>query len=258
MVLKWRERGEGDAVLLVHAFPFDGGFWDDLLERTPTGWRLIAPDLRGFGESVDAGDDGPLRMDQHADDLAALLDRLGLERAVFCGLSMGGYIAFSMLRRHPERIRALVLCDTRAGADTAEAAAGRLDLARKVRELGAVAAADAMVPRLLSDRTRGERPEMVAAVRAMIEAQPAETIARALTGLAERVDSTAVLATVRVPTLVVVGAEDAVTPVGEAESMARSIPGARLKVIEGAGHLPNLEQPTAFTDTLAGFLDRLD
>lgn len=253
--LYWRERGRGEAVLFLHAFPFHGGMWEGQLERLPERWRLIAPDLRGFGRSAPGAEGGPLTMDRHADDMAALLDHLGVEAATVCGVSMGGYVAFALWRRHPERVRALVLCDTRAGADTEVARRARAQLAIRVRREGSRAAVDAMLPNLISEATRRERPEVERRLREIAESIEADTIVRALEGLAARPDSTGLLPTITVPTLVLHGAADATVPLEEARSMAERIPGARLRIIEGAGHLPNVETPEAFDAELVHFMD---
>lgn len=254
--LYWRESGEGPAVLFVHGFPFHGGMWDDQLERLPGRWRWLAPDLRGFGRSESSADeDSPLAMDLFADDLAAFLDARDVERAVVCGLSMGGYVSFALWNWHPERVAALVLCDTRAGADTEEKRRGRRELATRVGREGASAAADALLPKLLSDETRRARPEVVDAVRSMIESTPPATIVRALEGMARRPDSTELLPGVEVPTLILMGEDDAVTIRADAELMERAIPDATLQTIPGAGHLPPMETPDAFNRALVQFLE---
>ena len=254
--MHWREAGHGPrTVVFVHGFPFDGSLWDDQLERLPRRWRLLAPDLRGFGRSQPGPAEGPLTMERFADDLALWLEHLGIERATLCGLSMGGYVAFAFWRRHRERVAALVLCSTRAGADSPAARLGRHALAERVRMVGAGAAADAMSPRLLAPGAPQERPGIEERLRRMIEAQPAESIARAAEGMALREDSTALLPTIDVPVLVVAGLEDAVAPLAEAERMRDAIPDARLVEISGAGHLPNLEQPAAFDTALTHFLE---
>jgi len=253
--LHWRERGRGEPVVFLHPFPLNGEAWADQLDRLPDRWHLLAPDLRGFGRSETGEGGGPLRMDQLADDVAAFLDHRGLGRVVVCGLSMGGYVAFALWRRHRERVRALVLCDTRAEADGEAQRRARALLALRVQRDGAGAAADALLPGLLSERTRRERPELEDRVRALIESTPRATIVRALEGLAERSDSTDLLPGITVPTLVIVGAEDTVTPPSVAEAMASRIPGARLRVIEGAGHLSNMEAPAAFDTVLVHFLE---
>ncbi len=251
----WRERGAGPVVLFVHAFPLHSGLWVEQLDRLPEGWRWIAPDLRGFGRSELGDLHGPLTMERLADDLAALLDHLEVERATLCGMSMGGYVAFAFWRRHAERVRSLVLCDTRASADTEAGRRARIQAAIRARREGSSAVADAMLPGLISEATRRERPEVAARVREMIESIAPETIARAQEGMAERPDSTDLLPTISVPTLVVVGEEDGITPVDDTRAMAERIPDARHRVIEGAGHLPCIERPDAFNRELVHFLE---
>ncbi len=255
--MHWRESGRGEAVLFIHGFPLHGGQWAEQVDRLPERWRWLAPDLRGFGETQAGEGDGPLEMDLFADDLANFLDAQEIERAVVCGLSMGGYVAFALWRWHPERVRALVLCNTRASGDTEEARERRRALAERIGREGAGAAADALLPGLLAERTRRERPEVVARVRALIESAPAQTLINALQGMADRPDSTELLPTIDVPTLLIAGSEDATTPVSDLEFMARAIPDARLQVIEGAGHLTNLEEPAAFNLALVHFLEAL-
>jgi len=254
--LHWQEAGEGDAVVFIHGFPFHSGLWTDQMTALPAGFRGIAPDLRGFGESSAPGH-GPLTMDQHADDIAAILDHLGIGQAVICGLSMGGYIAFSLFRRHRDRVRALVLAATRSAADSPEAKQGRAAMARDVLNQGTSAAVHAMLPKLLSDITPKTHPEVVDRVRALIEANRPEPIARAQEGMALRADSSDLLREIAVPTLVIHGEDDLIVPRGEAQLMARGIRGARIELLERAGHMVNLEDPAAFNRLLKEFLEYL-
>ncbi|HEX7048827.1 MAG TPA: alpha/beta fold hydrolase [Longimicrobiales bacterium] len=254
----WREAGRGAPVVFIHGFPFHSGLWSDQLDRLPRRWRWIAPDLRGFGGTrAEAGEEG-LSMEAHAEDLVDLLDALEIQRAVICGLSMGGYVAFALWRAHADRVRALVLCSTRAAADTDDARRARYGLAARIRREGAAAVAEVMLPTLLSEQTRRERPEVVQRVREMIEATPRATLVAALMAMAERPDSTPLLPTIDVPTLVLRGSEDAIIPAAEAERMAEEIPDARLRVIDGAGHVPNLEQPAEFDRELVLFLEAIE
>jgi pimeloyl-ACP methyl ester carboxylesterase len=255
--MHWRESGRGEAVLFIHGFPFNGGQWDEQIDRLPQRWRWLAPDLRGFGATQAGVGDGPLEMDLFADDLADFLTAQEIERAVVCGLSMGGYVAFALWRWHPERVRALVLCNTRAAGDTEEARARRRALAEQVEREGAGAAAEALLPSLLTERTRQEHPEVVTRVRKLIEATPAQTMIQALQGMSDRPDSTDLLPTIDVPTLLIAGAEDTMTPASELEFLAQAIPEARLQLIEGAAHLTNLENPAAFDLALVHFLEAL-
>lgn len=255
--MHWRESGRGQAVLFIHGFPFHGGQWDEQIDRLPERWHWLAPDLRGFGETQAGVGDGPLEMDLFADDLADFLDTEGIEHAVVCGLSMGGYIALALWRWHPERVRALVLCNTRAAGDTEEGRERRRELSERVEREGSAAAAEALLPTLLSEQTRRERPQVVQRVRAMIESTPPRTIIQAQQGLADRPDSTDLLPTIDVPTLLIAGAEDRLTPPTDLEFLAQAIPEARLRVIEGAGHLSNIEEPAAFNLELVHFLEAL-
>ena len=252
--IEYDVRGQGPAVLLFHAFPLGRFMWDAQVEALVATHRVVRFDARGFGGS--ATGDGPLTMERIADDGALLLDHLGIETAVIGGCSMGGYAAFAFVRRHPQRIAGLVLQDTRAGADGAEAKASRATLAAKVLAEGASAAVDAFLPKLVGETTRREREDLVASLRERILATSPRSIANALHGLAARADSRETLPTIAVPTLVLVGAEDVLTPPSEAVTMAAAIPGARLDVIPAAGHLANLENPGAVNAALCGFLAR--
>jgi pimeloyl-ACP methyl ester carboxylesterase len=251
--LEWRERGRGDAILFIHGFPFNSAMWGAQLATLPPGWRGIAPDLRGFGAS-ERGHRDVLDMPRFADDVITFLDQLGIERTVVCGLSMGGYVAFEMWRHHPDRIRGLVLCDTRAGTDSPEAQRGRRQLAEKVLADGQQVVIDGMLPKLLAPMTLRRRKDIVSFVAAMMAETSRDTIARALIGMAIRPDSEPVLRTIDVPVLIMVGEEDVITNRGHAEMMARGIRGARLESIPAAGHLPNLEQPEDFNHALNQFL----
>jgi 3-oxoadipate enol-lactonase len=247
----------GDVLVLIHGFPLHAAMWQPQLDSPPAGWRVFAPDLRGFGSDANAAGVDRLTMDLLADDVAVQLQAAGIDRAVICGLSMGGYVAFALLRRAPGLVRALVLADTRAGADSDEARSTRLDNARRVRDEGTGFLVDDMLPKLLTDTTRRDRPEVEAEVRQILQAAPADSVAAALLGMAEREDSTGMLPSIDMPTLVVVGAEDVVTPPAAAREMADAIPGARLEVIDGAAHLSNLERPDEFNRILSAFLARL-
>ena len=251
--LNWREAGEGTALVLLHGFPLNSAQWEPQFANLPPGWRVIAPDLRGFGASSGGGD-GPYTMDVFAADVAALLDSLEVERAVLCGVSMGGYVAFAFLRAFRARVLGLVLSDTRAGADSEQARAGRHALAEKVGEDGAAAVREAMLPKLVSAATHRERPQVAAQVAAMVDVAPVDSLRRTLHGMAARPDSEPLLRTIEVPTLIVVGEDDEITPPGDAQLLARGIRGARLELIRDAGHLPNLEQPARFDRALHGFL----
>jgi 3-oxoadipate enol-lactonase len=246
------ERARG-VLLLLHAFPLNARMWEGQLALADRGWRIIAPQLRGVDGAP--GDPPAMSMDDYAGDVIDLLDALHIKAAVVGGLSMGGYVAFALLRHAARYVQGLILADTRPQADTPEAVAGRTRLLQVVRDKGASAVADEMLPRLLGETTRASRPDVVERVRALVLANSADAIAGAIRALMSRPDSTPLLSTIHVPTLIIVGDEDTVTPRPLAEEMQRAIAGAELHVIPGAGHLTNLEQPDAFDDALARFLD---
>jgi 3-oxoadipate enol-lactonase len=248
-------RGDGPAVLFVHGYPLDRTLWRDQME-TLDGYLRIAPDLRGMGQS-DAPDLG-YSMNIYAADLAAILETMGVDKIVLCGLSMGGYIAFEFLRHWKSRVRGLVLMDTRAEADTPEGRRARDAAAATARESGAEAIAESMLPKLLAPATLSERPELVERVRSMISRTPVAGIVGALAAMRDRVSSEQMLASLGdIPTLVMVGEVDSVTPPDSARAMTRLIPGARLAVISGAGHLPPIEKPEKVNDQLREFLSSI-
>lgn len=262
-------------VVFVHGFPFDGSMWDAQLAALPTGWRGLAPHLRGFGDApleavpgevptgADLGGDVAfpaepvLPMELLADDIAGLIEREAGGRAVVCGLSMGGYVALSLWRRRPELVRALVLADTRAEPDTDEGRGNRARMAALARRSGAAAIASAMLPTVLSERTLGTRAGTADRVRDMMLGTAPATIVAALAGMAARRDSRPDLPTVDVPALVVVGEEDTLTPPDVARALADGLSRATLEVIPDAAHLSNLENPPAFDAALARFLTTL-
>ena len=247
-------RGEGAPVLFAHGFPFDRTVWRHQVAALSR-WKRIAPDLRGAGESTAPADGYSIA--RYADDLVAVLDALGVRRAVVCGLSMGGYIVFELLRRHSERVRAVVLCGTRPQPDSEAARRARDELAALALERGSAAVGERLLPQLLASATAAEQPEVVQQYRDMAQRMSGPGMAGALRAMRDRPDSTPLLSQIRVPTLVIVGSEDQVSPPEVAEAMAGAIPGARLAVIPAAGHLAPLEQPLATSCALADFLDAL-
>jgi YbgC/YbaW family acyl-CoA thioester hydrolase len=245
-------RGDGPAVLFIHGYPLDHTIWTHQIAALE-GWCRIAPDLRGMGGS-DAPDLG-YSMETYAADLAELLDLLGADDVVLVGLSMGGYVAFEFLRRWRRRVRGLVLVDTRAEADTPEARRSRDAAAGTAKEQGAAAIAEAMLPKVLGASTLAGAPATVERVRTMMAATPVAGIVGALGAMRDRPDSTPLLAELDgLPTLVIVGDEDELTPPTQARAMADAIPGASLVVIRSAGHLPTLERPSETTDAIVAFL----
>ncbi|HSK26252.1 MAG TPA: alpha/beta hydrolase [Jiangellales bacterium] len=253
--LAWSEHGVGPPVVLLHAFPLSRAVFDAQAPRLADRARVVLPDLRGFGDSP-LGEDEP-SLDHMADDVAALLDRLGLERVVLGGLSMGGYVTMAFLRRHPERVSAVVLMDTKAGADPEPARENRLRVAAAVVEQGPRALRP-MLDTLLGETTRRERPDVVARVTGWLDAARPDGVAWAQRAMAARPDSTATLAATTVPGFVVVGEEDAISPHEEALAMAGAFPQeAVVHVIPRAGHLTSVEAPEATTGALRDVLRHL-
>lgn len=257
--LAYSDTGAGSPVaLLVHGFPLNRSMWDPQIgSLRAAGLRVIAPDLRGFGAS-EAGPPGPLTMEQHADDLAALLSALGVvEPVLFVGLSMGGYVAFAFWRRHAAHVRALCLLDTRASPDSVTGVADRHRIAAEAEALGGPQPAiDSMLPRMFSPHLRaGSRVEHL--VRGMMSASSARAVADGARGLALRPSSFSVLETITVPTLVVVGEYDALTPPSDSEELAKGIRGAKLVRIDEAGHMSNMENPEAVNEALLTFCSTL-
>jgi pimeloyl-ACP methyl ester carboxylesterase len=246
--------GTGLPVLFVHGFPHDRSLWTPQLQALTVQARCLPVDLRGFGETTAAP---PYSMDQYADDLVGLMNVLHLDRAVIAGISMGGYVAFALWRRHPERVRGLVLSNTRAGADSDEARERRRNLQAVVREQGSVGVADAMLTGMLGKTTRSRRPELANVVHRMMSSEPPDGVIGALQAMMDRPDSTSTLSTIDVPTLVVAGDEDALIPMAQVRSMHAAIRGSTLEVITGAGHLSNLERPAAFDHVVSEFLARI-
>lgn len=244
--------GTGPAVLFLHAFPLNLRMWDAQARALQATHQVVRFDARGFGGTPPG--DGLLTMERIADDAVALLDHLGISQAVVCGLSMGGYAAFALARRHPTRLAGLVLADTRTAADSADAKRNRSAQADTVRKEGPAGIVDGFLQKAVGDTTRKERPDVVARVREMILAAPSRGVVDALAGLAARADSTPTLREIKVPTLVVCGTEDALTPVADSEAIHHGVPGSRLDLIPRAGHLAALEDPGAFNRALLDFL----
>jgi 3-oxoadipate enol-lactonase len=247
--------GEGPAILFIHGYPLNRSMWREQANALE-GFRRIAPDLRGMGQS-DAPDLG-YGMAIYAADLAALLDALGVDDVVLCGHSMGGYIAFEFLRTWRSRVRGLILIDSRAEADTPDGRRARDAAAASARDGGAAAIAETMLPKMLAPATMLHQPETVERIRGVMASTPVPGIVGALAAMRDRVGSEPLLPTLSdVPTLVLVGEEDGLTPPDQARAMAQAIPGARFATIPDAGHLPPVEQPSATTRILREFLGSL-
>lgn len=247
-----RESGAGRPVVLLHAFPLSSAMWRDLRSRLGA-VRLVTPDQRGFGRSP-LGTDPP-SLDAVADDVAAVLDRLGLDRVVLGGLSMGGYATMAFLRRHPDRVSGVVLADTKATADPAEAAANRERIAARLDADGSSdVLVDDVLPTLLGGTTTQQRPLVAGRVAGLVESAPPAAAAWAQRAMAARPDSLDVLGGVDVPALVVRGAEDGLSSRADSKAMAQALPNGRLVELDGAGHLTALEVPDAFAAVLTEWL----
>ena len=257
MHLAFDDVGPGPVVVLIHGFPFDRSMWSHQRSSVGSIYRLILPDLRGHGTS--AAPDGIYTVDEMADDVLELLDGLQLdEPVVIGGLSMGGYVALSIAARHPERLKGLILMNTRASADTPEAARVREELAGQVEASGnAEPVVAAMLPKLFSRSTFEKQPALVARMHDRMARTPARAVAGTLRGLADRPDRTSDLAKIAVPTLILAGSDDRLIPFEESQAMARLVPGSTLVTIPDAGHLAPLENHEATDSAILGFLRSL-
>jgi 3-oxoadipate enol-lactonase len=254
--LAYTDTGIGRPVVLIHGYPFNRSLWTEQIEALSKSYRVIAPDLRGFGDSDASAETAT--MNSLAQDVALLMNHLGIARATIGGLSMGGYVALALYKQFPARVRALILADTRAQGDTEEGKQTREQQAEKALSEGMAGIADAMLPKLLTPETVSKHPEIVKRVRDMMLKTKPEGAAAALRGMAARDDQTPLLPKIAVPTLILVGAEDAITPVADSEKMNGAIPGSRLRVLEKAGHVSNLERTEEFNDALLEFLRESD
>lgn len=256
VTMTYTDRGEGPVLLLLHGHAYDRSMWTRQVEVfASSGWRVIAPDLRGFGGSEVT--EGIVYTEEFADDVAALLEHLAVDRAVVVGFSMSGQIAMELLHRHPGRVRALVVNDTVPEAEDAAGRRRRHVAADAMLTGGMEAYGRNVLGKMVAESTVETRPEVAAEVLAMLQNAPAKGAAAAMRGRAERRDFTELLRGARIPVLVVVGADDAFDG-GAGLRMTELAPGAELVVVDGAGHTPNLEQPAAFDDALENFLHRLD
>jgi 3-oxoadipate enol-lactonase len=250
--LVYKVIGAGPDVVLLHPFPLHHHFWNRILDQLASRYRLVLPDLRAHGDS-DAGD-GPATMQKLADDLDRLCHELEVTRAIFVGVSIGGYALFEFWRRHRDRVRALVLANTRAGAETSEGRSTRLAIADKVLQEGTAGFLEELLPKLFSKATITNRPDMVDAARVMAKKMSPADIAAVQRGMAERPDSIPTLATINVPTMIIAGEDDSVL-LAEFELMHHHIAGSQLRVIGNTGHYAAMERPEEFGRLLRGFLD---
>jgi pimeloyl-ACP methyl ester carboxylesterase len=248
---QWLEAGDANStnvLVWLHAFPVSSAMWRAQLEAAPAGWRMIAPDLAGFGGTTDH--DGPPSIDDFARDVEQLLMSLDTGPVVLGGLSMGGYAAFAYHRFAPKRLRAMILADTRSAADTPAVRQARQAMLDVLDRRGATGVADEMLPKLLGATSRRTRADLESRVRALIEANSVEGLRRAIIRLRDRPDATPQLSQIQVPVLVIVGEEDAVTPIDDARALSTGMRDARLVILPGAGHLSNIENPDSFNAAL--------
>ena len=249
------ESGVGEALVLVHGFPFDGKMWSGQLDALSEQARVLAPDLPGFGDSSALpGKVEDASMGDYAAELAGWARDMGITRLTLAGHSMGGYVAMAFARLYPDMLGRLVLVCTRPGPDTDEGREGRYKLAAAVKERGPQAVVDGMLPKLLSEATKQNRPEIVQQVEEIMQRQSVEGIVAALYAMASRPDSGPSLEQVEVPTLIITGAEDPIIPAADADKMLELIPGSRHVAIPATAHMPMMEDPEAFNEALRGFL----
>ncbi len=247
--------GAGPPVILLHPFPVHHEFWFPIAEYLSSRFRLIMPDLRGHGQS--GLGNGPATMQKHASDVARVMTDSGIDRAPIIGVSIGGYTIFEFWRQFRDRVSALVLCNTKAGADTAEARSSRLEAADDVLQRGTEPFFEGMLAKVLGESTRHSRPDLVEGALRMMRQMSAEDVAGVQRGMAERSDSVSTLKTINAPVLIITGDEDKMTGVPEAELMKQNIAGSQMKVIAKAGHYSPWEQPDEVGKLLRNFLDRI-
>ena len=252
--LHYLDEGAGEPVVLVHGFPLSAEMWKPQRAALSASHRVLTPDLRGHGRSDPPH--GAASIGMYADDIVAILDELGVGQATVAGLSMGGYVVMALLRRHPERVRGVMLMSTKAPGDNDAGKQGRNDMIRLAEDEGAAAVAEKLLPKLLTERTRAENAELVEFVRTMMAGTSVEGIVGALHALRDRPDSTETLAALTLPALVLAGANDDLMPPAEAERIHDAIAGSELEIVPDASHLLNLEQPEAVNATMMAFLQR--
>jgi pimeloyl-ACP methyl ester carboxylesterase len=255
IAIAYEDVGQGAPLVFIHGHPFNRSMWREQLRAFSLHYRIITPDLRGYGESKVIP--GKTSLEDFACDLARLLDFLNINNIFLCGFSMGGQIALEFYRLFPERVRALILTDTFAQLDTEEVKQARDIIAERLIDEGMQGYADEVLPRMIAPKTIEELPEVAAHVHAMMCATPRVGAAAALRGRSERRDYTPLLPDIDVPTLIIVGSNDEFTPVRDAEFMHRRIPNSRIAVIDGAGHMPNIEQPAEFNRIVKEFMNTL-
>lgn len=245
------EKGSGQPLVLLHGFPLDGRIFDAQIDRLSKSYRVIAPDLRGFGRSINHQ---PFTIASLADDIRALLASIDALPCALAGLSMGGYVALAFIKKHPLDVRSLILIDTRAAGDTAEGKAGRMKMVEQLHSSGSKAIAREMMPKMLAEKTVKENPAVVQKLRQIMESCPPPTIAHALLAMRDREDYTDLLPSIASPTLIIVGQADPITPPSFAQAMHEAIDNSELVEIANASHISTMDRPGEVSDAIESFL----
>ena len=254
--LSYDDVGEGNIpVIFLHGYPFDKTMWQLQLDFLKSSYRLIACDIRGFGKSTD--EESPLGIDLFGEDLIMFMNKLSIDKAIVCGLSMGGYIALNALKRSPDRFAALVLCDTQCIADTIEVRKNRYKMIEAIEKDGVAEFNEGFIKKVFHKDSIADKKEVVGQLRNVVFANSKHIIRQGLVALAERAETCSALDGITIPALIVCGREDEVTPLVQSELMHAAIKGSVLRVIDNAGHVSNLEQPRAFNNHLLSFLTTL-
>lgn len=254
--LSYDDVGEGRIpIIFLHGFPFDKSMWKEQCEFLKTTYRLIAFDIRGFGKSTD--ENTPLNMSLFADDLIQFMNKLEIDKAIICGLSMGGFITLNAAKRYPERFEALILCDTQCIADTLEVKEKRIKAIAEIENNGVTNFNEGFVKSVFHEDSLENKKELVANLRSVVSANSQHIITQGLLALASRNETCSILNKINIPTLIICGREDKVTPLKESEFLKEHIEGSILKVIDNAGHVSNLEQPREFNECISEFLMNL-
>lgn len=255
--LSYDDLGEGDVpIIFLHGFPFDKSMWRAQLQALAPDYRVIACDIRGFGKSVD--EITSFSIDLFAIDLARFMNALGVKKAIICGLSMGGYIALSFQKKYPELVDALILCDTQCISDTNEVAEGRLKQIHDIEENGPSAFTEKFVKGVFYEDTLTEKPELVEELTRVVNSNSTHVIAEGLRALSTRTETCSTLSQIDVPTLIICGREDQITPLAQSEKMHEATKDSQIRIIEKAGHVSNLERPEEFNQHLKDFLAKLN
>jgi pimeloyl-ACP methyl ester carboxylesterase len=255
--LSYDDIGEGIIpIIFLHGYPFDKTMWQGQLDFLKSSYRLIPCDIRGFGKSTD--EESSLSIDLFADDLIEFMDELSIDKAIICGLSMGGFIALNAMKRFPDRFEALILCDTQCIADTAEVKEKRYKTINEIEADGVADFNEGFIKSVFHKDSITNKKELVEQLRSVVFANSEHVIIQGLIALAERSETCSTLNEITIPTLIICGREDEVTPLAQSELMNKAIEGSILCVIDNAGHVSNLEQPEEFNIHLHDFLTTLD